>query len=92
MYDFLDNADFLKAKQKRNAVVITEFDRLRADRDHYNRNLLFRAYCIADGNISLMARGLGYSRATLVKYLIEAYSKDYKISLEQFMKNINKNE
>jgi transcriptional regulator of acetoin/glycerol metabolism len=78
LYDFIDNADFLTAKQAKLSLKYTEFDRLRADRDQYNRRILYRGYKIADGNISLMATGLGMSRNSVYKYLKALFGEDYK--------------
>lgn len=87
-YDFIDNADFLKARQKRAELMYTEFDRLCAERDHFYRKLFFKAYCIANGNISAMARGLGYTRSTLMKYLKQLYSDDYRTILEGYVRDM----
>lgn len=87
LYDFIDQRDFLKKKQKNNALMITEFDQLCKERDQFYIKLFFRAYCIANGNISAMARGLKYGRTALVNYLIATYGVNYKEVLDNFVKN-----
>ena len=86
-YDFIDHKDFLKQKQKKQALQITEFDNLCKERDEFFSKLLFKAYCITNGNVSAMARGLKYSRNTIVKYLIKLYGEQYLALLKQEQEN-----
>ena len=86
-YDFIDHRDFIKNKQKNRALQITEFDNLCKERDEFFSKLLFKAYCAADGNVSAMARGLKYSRNTMVKYLITLYGEHYIKILRQQQEN-----
>jgi DNA-binding NtrC family response regulator len=88
MYDFIDHKDFLKKRSKKNALMITEFDKLIQERDQFYLRLFIRAYHIAEGNIAAMARGLKYSRNTLHNYLVKAYGDNYKQVLDDFVKNI----
>jgi DNA-binding NtrC family response regulator len=60
-----------------------EFKKLLVKRDYYNKKLLFKAYVIADGNISDMAKGLGTSRVSLYKHLREVFGWDYEPAIEK---------
>ncbi len=62
----------------------TEFQRLLAERDYYNKKFLHRAYLLAEGNLSVMAKGLKISRVTLYKFMREAFGYDWKLAVKRY--------
>jgi hypothetical protein len=84
MYDFIDRAEFFKKNQKKIKMQYTEFDNLLHEKDQFFRKWLFKAYMVSNGNLTLMAKGLHYSRKTTYNYLIEVYGKDYRKVLQAY--------
>ena len=84
-YDFIDHSDFFKKRQKSKAKIYTKLDALCLERDIFYKKLLFKAWCITDGNVSMMAKGLKLSRGALYKYLKDIYGNDYINILNNYM-------
>ena len=54
------------------------FTKLLAERDQFHKKLLHKAFFLSNGNVFQMALGLELSRGTTIKYLTQAFGKNYK--------------
>lgn len=77
-YDYIDNNDFIKKRTHRDKLMYTEFDRLLKTKDEFTKRFLYQAFCISNGNIVKMAKGLKLSRGAVYKYLRETFGNDFK--------------